>query len=324
MSVFPLSVLGLGAGLPTNEVTNEQLSEKLDTSDDWIRARTGILSRRIQPDLLGVTDLGIRAGRQALERSGLDPLQVDLVVMATLTPDHFMPATACRITAALGCDRAGAFDLNVACSGFLYAVLTSAAQLKAKNVKTVLCIGGDTVSRITNWEDRRTAVLFGDGAGAAVLTGEGDGCLLGWDYGVQGELAESLSIAAGPSRPSHCAADYKVRMDGRAVFRFATGVLVESSERALKRAQIDISEVDLIVPHQANQRILEGAAKRWGISLDRFVINVDRFGNTSAGSVPIALEEAYCKNRIKPGSLVLLSGFGGGLSWGSLVLRWKS
>ncbi len=324
MTPFSLSVLGLGAGLPANEVTNEQLSSKLDTSDDWIRARTGIVSRRIQAASLGVTDLGILAGRQALENSGLDPLKIDLVIMATLTPDHFMPATACKIASTLGCRRAGAFDLNIACSGFLYAVLTSAAQLKAKNVSHVLCIGGDTLSRITNWDDRGTAVLFGDGAGAAVLTDQGDGCLLGWDYGVQGELAESLHVAAGPSRPSANLADYKVNMDGRAVFRFATGKLVESSERALRRAQIDISEVDLIVPHQANQRILEGAAKRWGIGLDRFVINVDRFGNTSAGSVPIALEEAYRKNRIRPGSIVLLSGFGGGLSWGSLVLRWKT
>jgi 3-oxoacyl-[acyl-carrier-protein] synthase-3 len=321
---FPLTFAGLGAGIPERVVTNDELATRIETSDEWIRARTGITTRRIQCEGKAMSDLGIVAGRGALERSGFDPESIDLVIVATMTPDTFMPATACRVASALGCTKAGATDINIACSGFLYGVLTSAAQIGSGRARRVLCIGGDTLSRITNWDDRRTAVLFGDAAGAAVLTAEGDGQLLGWDYGANGSAAESLFIKAGPGLPSQNPNDYKVEMDGQAVFRFATSAMAKSSERALAMAGLTLADVDLIVPHQANRRILEMAAKRWGLDLDRFVLNLDRYGNTSAGSIPLALWEAQEAGRIPPGGLVLLTGFGGGLSWGSVVLRWTT
>lgn len=324
MTPIPLTLAGLGAGIPDQVVTNEDLALRLDTSDEWIQARTGISERRILRPSQAMSDLAVVAGRGALASAGWDPESVDLVLVATLTPDTYMPSTSCRVAHRLGCSRAGAMDLNIACSGFLYGLLTSAAQLTSGQQKRVLCIGGDTISRITNWDDRRTAVLFGDAAGAAAVTSQGDGELLGWDFGADGQAGEALGIPAGPGKPSSEVNDYKVHMDGQAVFRFATGAMASSSERALAMAGLTLADVDLIVPHQANRRILEMAAKRWKLDLGRFVLNLDRYGNTSAGSIPLALWEAHQAGRILPGSLVLLTGFGGGLSWGSVVLRWTT
>ncbi len=320
----PLTLAGLGAGVPSRVVTNHDLADSLDTSDEWIRARTGIVTRHILEEGKATSDLGIKAGREALAQSKFDPESIDLVLVATLTPDTFMPATACRVAHALGCHRAGALDINIACSGFLYGLITSAAQIGSGNVRRVLCIGGDTLSRVVNWQDRRTAVLFGDAAGAVVVTNEGTGQLLGWDFGSNGAGSAPLQIKAGPGRPSSVATDYKVEMDGQAVFRFATTAMARSSEQALAMAGLTLRDVDVIVPHQANRRILEMAAKRWKLDLGRFVLNLDRYGNTSAGSVPVALWEAHQSGRIQPGALVLLTGFGGGLSWASVVLRWPS
>ena len=324
MTPLPLSLLGLGAGVPSRVVTNHDLAESLDTSDEWIQARTGIVTRHILDEGQALSDLGIAAGREALEQSGFEPETIDLVLLSTLTPDTFMPATACRVAQALGCVKAGALDLNIACSGFLYGLITSAAQITSGNARRVLCVGGDTLSRVVNWQDRRTAVLFGDAAGAAVLSSEGDGQLLGWDFGADGTGASALKVKAGPGCPSDVANDYKVEMDGQAVFRFATAAMAKSSERALAMAGLTLQDVDVIIPHQANRRILEMAAKRWKLDLGRFALNLDRYGNTSAGSVPVALYEAHRAGRIAPGSLVLLTGFGGGLSWASVVLRWPS
>lgn len=322
MTALPLTILGLGAGVPTQKVTNDDLSARMDTSDEWIRERTGILSRYILPGDKATSHLAIEAGEQALLEAGLSADIIDLVLVATMTPDTFMPATACRVAHALGCHQAGALDLNVACSGFLYGLITSAAQLASHRARHILCIGGDTVSRLTDWNDRRTAVLFGDAAGAAILSGDGNGELLGWDFGADGNSAASLSIKAGPGLPSDDPIDYKVSMDGKAVFRFAAAAFVASSERALTMAGVGLEQVDVIVPHQANRRILEIAAKRWGLDPRRLVVNLDRYGNTSAGSVPLALLEAHRDGRIRPGNIILLSAFGGGLSWASAVLRW--
>lgn len=324
MKPRPLTLAGLGAGVPSRVVTNHDLAESLDTSDEWIQARTGIVTRHILEEGKATSDLGIKAGREALAQAKFEPESIDLVMVATLTPDTFMPATACRVAHALGCYRAGALDINIACSGFLYGLITSAAQIGSGNVRRVLCIGGDTLSRVVNWQDRRTAVLFGDAAGAAVVTNEGTGQLLGWDFGSNGAGSAPLQIKAGPGCPSTAATDYKVEMDGQAVFRFATTAMARSSERALAMAGLTLRDVDVIIPHQANRRILEMAAKRWKLDLDRFVLNLDRYGNTSAGSVPVALWEAHQSGRIPPGGLVLLTGFGGGLSWASVVLRWPT
>jgi 3-oxoacyl-[acyl-carrier-protein] synthase-3 len=319
---IPVTVAGLGLGLPEKVVTNQDLAKTLDTTDEWITGRTGILERRILDSDKALSTLAIQAGSEALEASGVSPEDIGLVIVATCTPDTFMPATACRVAAAVGCHEAGAFDLNIACSGFLYGLLTAVSQMESQSIENVLLVGGDTLSRIINWEDRRTAVLFGDSAGAVVLKRGGGGALLGYDYGAEGASGKALAIAAGPSVPSSKAEDYKVTMDGRSVFRFAANILVESSRRSLTKAELSIEDVDLIIPHQANLRIIESAAKRWGCGMDKFFINLDKYGNTSAGSIPVALTEAYREGRVKPGSLVLLAGFGGGLSWGSVLLRW--
>ena len=322
MTPFPVTVRGLGLGLPAGIVTNDDLAKTLDTNDEWISARTGIRSRRILDDDKALSHIATIAGQEALEESGVDPQDINLTIVATVTPDTFMPATACRVAAALGCHNSGALDLNIACSGFLYAFITACAQIKSGLAKNVLVIGGDTLSRITNWEDRRTAVLFGDGAGAAVLSVGGPGALLGYDYGAKGHLAQALQITAGPSRPSDNPADYKTQMDGRAVFRFATAAMVDSSRRSLAMADLPLDKVDLVVPHQANLRIIESAAKKWGLPMEKVCVNLDKYGNVSAGSIPIALAEAKKEGRLKPGYHVLLAGFGGGLSWGSVVLKW--
>lgn len=322
MTPISYTVAGLGLGLPERVVTNAELARTLDTSDDWITARTGIRERRILEEGKALSHLAVQAAEEALRSSGISPEAIDLVIVATVTPDTFMPATACRVAHAVGCTKAGALDLNIACSGFLYALLTAAAQMGSGFARNVLVVGGDTISRILNWEDRRTAVLFGDSAGAAVVTSEGNGQLLGYDYGADGVGGSSLKIQAGPSSPSEDPADYKVTMDGKAVFRFAANVLVGSSNKSLEMAGLSVSDVDLIIPHQANCRIIEAAAKRWGCPIDKFFINLERYGNTSAGSIPVALAEARAQGRISPGDKVMLAGFGGGLSWGSLLLQW--
>lgn len=322
MNPIPVTLTGLGLGLPDDVVTNEQLALSLDTSDDWITARTGIRTRRILEPEKALSDLATEAGRRALEASGLKAEQIGLVIVATVTPDTFMPATACRVANALGCSEPAAFDLNVACSGFLYGLLTAISQMKSQGIEYALLIGGDTISRILDWEDRRTAVLFGDSAGAAILKNSGPGALLGFDFGADGVAGGSLSIKAGPSCPSQDPKDYKVSMNGRAVFRFAANILVESSQRALQKAGLEVGEIDLVIPHQANLRIIESAAKRWKLPMDRFFVNLDRYGNTSAGSVPVALAEAVAEGRVKPGDKILLTAFGGGLSWASVVLLW--
>lgn len=322
MNPISVTISGLGVGLPDRSVTNSELATRLDTSDEWITARTGIRARRVLTSEKALSHLAIEAGQTALQTSAAKPEEIELVIVATVTPDTFMPATACRVAAALGCHKAGAFDLNIACSGFLYGLLTAVAQMESGLASKVLVVGGDTLSRIVDWDDRRTAVLFGDAAGAVVLEKGGNGVLLGYDYGADGSSASALAIAAGPSAPSDNPRDYKVTMDGRAVFRFASNVLVDSCQRSLEKAGVPIEDVDLVIPHQANLRILESASKRLGIPMDRFFVNLDRYGNTSAGSIPVALYEAHAKGRVKSGAKILLAGFGGGLSWGSILLEW--
>lgn len=324
MTPIPLTVRGLGLGLPERVVSNLDLAKTLETSDDWITGRTGIKERRILEDDQALSHLAIQAAAAALEDSQLSPSDIDLVLVTTLTPDTFMPATACRVAHAIGCSRAGAMDLNIACSGFLYGLITAASQISSGMAENVLVVGGDTLSRIVNWEDRRTAVLFGDSAGAAVVSAHGDGFMLGYDYGADGSGGAALRIDAGPSAPSDNPADYKVQMDGKSVFRFASNVLVDSSLKSLKMAGLKTEDLDLVIPHQANYRIIEAAAKRWGVSMDKFFLNLERYGNTSAGSIPVALVEARQAGRIAPGSRVMMTGFGGGLSWGSVLLQWPS
>jgi len=301
-------VTGWGIAVPDKVVTNEDLSARLDTSDEWITERTGIRERRIG----GTTaELAIAAGAQALARAGRTGDDVDVLVLATSTPDALVPGTSATVQEGLGV-RGGAFDVNAACSGFVYA-LVAAHGLVLAGARRVLVIGSETLSQITDWDDRSIAVLVGDGAGAVLLEAtDGPGELLAWDLGADGSLRHLLKCEHGGY----------LYMNGKEIFRHAVRVIVESSLTALGKAGLGPGDVDLFVPHQANARIITAASHRLGIPDDRCVVTIDRYGNTSSASIPLALADALETGRLAPGSLVLLSGFGGGMTWASAVLRW--
>ncbi len=303
------AIAGWGSALPETVVTNADLEARLDTSDDWIIERTGIRERRVG----GITsELSVAAGRAALAKAGLLPSDVDLLVLSTTTPDQAVPATSATVQRELGLRRCAAFDLNAACSGFVYAVVTAHALIST-GADRALVIGTDTLSTITDPGDRGTAVLFADGSGALVLEAlPGDDRILGWDLGVDGSGVPLLYCDHGGS----------IKMDGREVFRRAVRVTVESAQAALERAKLGADDIALFVPHQANLRIIEAANQRLRIPLDRTATVLDRTGNTSAGSIPLALAEAADRGRLRDGDNVLLSGFGAGMTWASVVIRW--
>ncbi|HUZ09179.1 MAG TPA: beta-ketoacyl-ACP synthase III [Acidimicrobiales bacterium] len=303
-----IRVTGWGIAVPDKVVTNDDLSARFDTSDEWIAERTGIRERRIGGTTSG---LSIESGRRALASAGLDPSDIHLVVLATTTPDASVPATSATVQDGLGI-TGGAFDLNAACSGFVYGLVV-ASGLIASGSGRVLLIGTDTLSRITDWEDRKIAVLVGDGSGAVVLEPvDGPGDLLSWNLNADGSLRHLLMCEHGGY----------LRMDGREIFRKAVRVVVESAERALADAGMTAADVDLLVPHQANLRIIQAACQRLGIPEERAAIVIDRYGNTSSASIPLALNDALANGRVSPGDRLLLTGFGGGMTWASAVLRW--
>ena len=301
-------VTGWGTAVPDKVVTNDDLSATLDTSDNWIVERTGIRQRHIG----GTTsELAIAAGRRALERAGRTGADIDLLVLATTTADAVVPGTSATVQDALGI-AGGAFDLNAACSGFVYA-LVAAHGLMLAGARRALVIGAETLSRITDWDDRTVAVLVGDGAGAVVLEAtDGPGQLLAWDLGADGSLRHLLKCDTGGY----------LYMNGKEIFRHAVRAVVESSRAALGRAGFTPADVDVFVPHQANARIITAASERLGIPTERCVVTIDRYGNTSSASIPLALADALDTGRLRPGAIVLLSGFGGGMTWASAVLRW--
>jgi 3-oxoacyl-[acyl-carrier-protein] synthase III len=301
-------VSGWGIAVPDKIVTNEDLSARLDTSDAWITERTGIKERRIG----GTTSqLAIEAGRRALDSAGRSGDDIDVLVLATSTPDALVPGTSATVQDALGI-AGGAFDVNAACSGFVYA-LVAAHGLVLAGAERVLVVGSDTLSRITDWDDRNIAVLVGDGAGAAVLEAtDGPGELLAWDLGANGSLRHLLCCDHGGY----------LYMNGREIFRHAVHAVVNSSLKALERAGLSVGEVDLFVPHQANARIITAASQRLGIPPERCTVTIDRYGNTSSASIPLAVASAIEEERVHRGDVVLLSGFGGGMTWASAVLRW--
>ncbi len=303
-----VAVVGWGVALPDTAVTNADLEARLDTSDRWITERTGIRERRIG----GTTgQLAAAAARQALVAADASPGSVELLVLATSTPDQQIPATASAVQDALGLS-CGAFDVNAACSGFVYA-LVAGAGTAGVGARRVLVVGADVMSRITDQGDRSTAVLFGDGAGAVVLDAvEGPGQLLGWDLGSDGSLRHLLQADVGGY----------IRMEGKEVFRRAVRVMVDSAEAAMARAGLTLADVDLLVPHQANTRIITAACERLGIPMERTAMVLDRTGNTSAASIPLALGDAAQSGMLAKGDVVLLVGFGAGMSWASAVLRW--
>jgi 3-oxoacyl-[acyl-carrier-protein] synthase-3 len=322
-----ISIAGLGAHVPERVVTNDELSTMMDTSDEWITERTGIRERRIAAPEEALSDLALPAARQALEDAGVKASEIDLVIVATVTPDMAFPATAAILADELGASTAGAYDLSAGCTGFMYAVAQAYGMLAGGLAQRALVVGGDVLSKILDWNDRGTAVLFGDGAGAVVMERVGEGGFLGFELGADGSGGPQLYLPAGGSRTpatSDSVADrlHFVQMNGREVFKFATRVLVSSAEAVLAECGRTVEDVDVYVPHQANVRIIDYATQKLGIPEDRVVIDVDRYGNTSSGSIPLALADAKADGRLAAGSLVLMTGMGAGLTWGSGLIEW--
>ena len=322
-----VSITGLGAHVPERVVTNDELSTMMDTSDEWITERTGIRERRIAAPEEALSDLALPAARQALEDAGVKASEIDLVIVATVTPDMAFPATAAILADELGASTAGAYDLSAGCTGFMYAVAQAYGMLAGGLAQRALVVGGDVLSKILDWNDRGTAVLFGDGAGAVVMERVGEGGFLGFELGADGSGGPQLYLPAGGSRTpatSDSVADrlHFVQMNGREVFKFATRVLVSSAEAVLAECGRAVEDVDVYVPHQANVRIIDYATQKLGIPEDRVVIDVDRYGNTSSGSIPLALADAKADGRLAAGSLVLMTGMGAGLTWGSGLIEW--
>jgi 3-oxoacyl-[acyl-carrier-protein] synthase-3 len=318
-------VLGCGAYLPQRVVTNAELACKLDTSDEWIRQRTGIAQRHVAADGELTSDLALKASEEALRHAGVAADALDLIVLATATPDETFPATAVRVQAALGMTRGTAFDVQAVCSGFVYALAVADNFIKAGQARTALVIGAETFSRILDWTDRGTCVLFGDGAGAVVLgAGEGEGTKR--DRGVlsthlysDGRYHDMLYVDGGPSSTRTSGF---LRMEGKEVFRHAIVKLAEAVDAALAANHISEGEVDWLVPHQANRRIIDGMGHRLHLPPEKVVVTIDRHANTSAASIPLALAEAVHDGRIQPGHLVLMEAMGGGFTWGSALVRW--
>jgi 3-oxoacyl-[acyl-carrier-protein] synthase III len=317
----PVSISGLGCYVPERVVTNDELSQYVDTSDEWIRERTGIRERRIAAETEALSDLALPAARAALEQAGLAGSDIDLLIVATVTPDMAFPSTAALMADALGATDAAAYDLSAGCTGFMYALAQAYGMLVGGLAKRALVVGGDVLSRILDWSDRSTLVLFGDGAGAVVLEASGEAGFLGFELGADGAGGVNLWLPGSGSRLFDDPERY-VKMNGREVFRFATRVLVQSANALLERCGVGIDEVDVYVPHQANVRIIDHATKKLGVPSERVVINVDRYGNTSSGSIPLALADAQADGRLRPGRLVLMTGMGAGLTWGSALMRW--
>jgi 3-oxoacyl-[acyl-carrier-protein] synthase-3 len=316
----PVTITGIGSHVPERVVTNDDLSELVDTSDEWIMERTGIRERRIAADDEALSDLSLPAARQALAQAGTDGTDIDLLIVATVTPDMMFPSTSAILADRLGA-AAAAYDLSAGCTGFMYALVQAYGMIAAGLSRRALVIGGDVLSRILDWSDRSTVVLFGDGAGAVVLESSEEPGFLAFELGADGAGGQHLWLPGSGSRKFEDPEQF-VKMNGREVFKFATRVLVQSAGAVLERCGMSIADVDVYVPHQANVRIIDHATKKLGIPSDRVVINVDRYGNTSSGSIPLALADAQVEGRLRPGSLVLMTGMGAGLTWGSALMRW--
>lgn len=321
-------ITGWGVSVPEPILTNDDIAKMVDTNDEWIRDRTGIRERHIAREDQFTSTLAIEAAIKALQVANLAPTELDLIIVTSSSPEYIFPATACLVQDQIGATKAGAFDLLAACSGFIYAVNMAAQSIRSGSIKNALVIGSETLSRFVNWKDRNTCILFGDGAGAFVLqASDQPGGVLSAVMHSDGSGADSLTLLGGGAR--HPATEltvhegkHFVQMDGKAVFRFATRVMGAATKEALELAGLTTADVDWVIPHQANFRIVETAAKYLKMPMDKFVVNVDRYGNTSTASIPIATVEAIEKGRLKSGNKVVFVGFGAGLTWGALAAEW--
>jgi len=316
-----IGITGLGVNAPARVVTNDDLAKFVDTSDEWIVERTGIHERRMATEDEALTDIALPAAREALADAGAEASEIDLLICATVTPDMMFPTSSALMANTLGAQQAAAYDLLAGCTGFMYAVAQAYGMLASGLSRKALVIGGDVLSSILDWEDRSTLVLFGDGAGAVVMEPVDHGGFLGFELGADGGGGVHLQLpGSGSRRFEH--PEQMLKMNGREVYKFATRVLVSSAEAVLAECGRTIDEVDVYVPHQANKRIIDHAVGKLGVPRERTVVNVDRFGNTSSGSIPLALADARADGRLHDGALVLMTGMGAGLTWGSALLEW--
>jgi 3-oxoacyl-[acyl-carrier-protein] synthase III len=324
-----VSITGIGSHAPERVMKNDELAKMVDTSDEWIVERTGIHERRVAAPEEALSDLSLPAAKAALEQAGLDASSIDLLIVATVTPDMAFPSTGAILADQLGAKDAAAYDLSAGCTGFVYALAQAHGMVASGLADHALVVGGDVLSKIVDWEDRSTCVLFGDGAGAVVLERVDEGGFLGFELGADGSGGPQLYIPAGGSRTpasaeSVAGRQHYAKMNGREVFKFATRVLVDSAEKVLDECGVSVEEVDVYVPHQANVRIIDHARRKLGIPEERTVVNVDRFGNTSSGSIPLALGDAEADGRLVAGEMVLMTGMGAGLTWGSALIEWTA
>jgi 3-oxoacyl-[acyl-carrier-protein] synthase-3 len=318
-----IGITGLGVNVPGRVFTNRDLEQYVDTSDEWIVERTGIRERRFAEQNEALTDIAAPAVRTALADAGVEPASIDLIVVATVTPDMMFPTSSALLADELGMPDAAAYDLLAGCTGFMYALAQAYGMVASGLSQRALVVGGDVLSKILDWEDRSTLVLFGDGAGAVVVEPVTQGGFLGFELGADGGGGENLWLPGSGSRYFEDA-DKLVKMNGREVFKFATRVMVSSAEKILHECGVKVDEVDVYVPHQANKRIIDHAARKLGIPEEKVVVNVDKYGNTSSGSIPLALADAAADGRLREGELVLMTGMGAGLTWGSALIEWTN
>jgi len=314
-------IIGVGSCVPEKIVVNNDLAKTVETNDEWIRTRTGIEERRVSDAKTATSDLAIVAADKALKKSGLTADQLDLIIVGTTSPDTLFPSVSCILQNKLNATKAAAFDVSAACSGFNFALTVASQFIENGTYKNILVVGADTLTKYLDWHDRGTCILFGDGAGAVVLTAadDGSGILANW-LKAEGHLGDKLVMPGGGSRG--LASKY-ITMDGKDVFKFAVRVLEESIREVLKQANLQISDINLLIPHQANIRIIDHVTKKMGLPKDKVYVNLQKYGNTSAASIPLALDEALADGKIKNGDLIVLSGFGAGLTCGANVIKWE-
>ena len=315
--------------MPANVVTNHDFERWLDTTDEWITTRTGMKCRHWASDDEATSDLALGAARNALVHANLEPADIDAYIVATATPDYPFPATACIVASKLGAKDKAAFDMEIACSGFIYGLTVASSLVRSGVYRRIMLIGAETLSKLIDREDRSTAILFGDGAGAVILEASEEDSFLASELGSDGSNPNLLMVEAGGSRhPMDAKALHDrqnlIHMEGREVFKFAVTKMIEATDRALEKANLTKADVTLLIPHQANKRIIDAAAKYLDMPYDRVVINIDQYGNTSAASIPIALSEAVQAGRVHAGDTIIFVGFGGGLSWGAVAWRWAA